>query len=360
MYRHVGWFLGIFLMLSTSAGHAFRFEIPGLGEVKGDDPNIPIVKPIVEEGAKLIERVKEDPTKIVVNPAGYIDTTGIPKTGDFVEYVIKNPEKAIELITNPGDIPYMPVANAIISGRNAVIAGNGKPIPEDIKVFLRRWYPDDLIDSVRYTSNWGPLRSTLQAAQMTFNRKTGAIALINAVVFRDEELASSPALWAHELFHVQQYRAWGVFGFAKQWVDNSAPGGPVEAPAYARQEEAETVMAEMESDQPEPINYVGSSNETSVEQNDNAESSDDESVEQDNYVGSSEEESVAQNEPAPMPVSQPLGFMSGYPTTPCGCWGYVQFGAGRPAPHCSSGYEIARPCPGLCSAGGMPWQSACY
>lgn len=199
-------------------------------------------KPPIDVKVPTINQVAKDPVKIMVNPMSYINSTVIPTQGDVFEFVIKNPEGAIQLITNPGDWPYIPVATAIISGRNAVVGGGAQPIPDNIKKALRRWYSDELLNSVRWTSNWGLLNNTLQAAQMNFNGRTRAITLINAIVFRDDSRLSDIALWAHELYHVQQYQQWGVFGFAKRWVDNSSESGPVEGPAYDRQEEADGLV----------------------------------------------------------------------------------------------------------------------
>lgn len=53
------------------------------------------------------------------------------------------------------------------------------------------------------------------------------------------------------------------------------------------------------------------------------------------------------------------GFASGYPTSGCGCWGYVSLGATRRNTSCASGLDTAVPCPGVCYGGGSPWQSVC-
>ena len=168
-----------------------------------------------------------DPIKILVNPGSYINSAGIPTTGDFMEQVIKQPEAVIEMAQYPGNLFYAPVATGIVSSRNAIVA-RGRPIPEPVIVKLRPWYAEDLMRSVRWTSDYGGFLHSLQAAQMTFNPNTNAIALMNGVVFRNDGLAQDPVLWAHELFHVQQYRDWGVFNFARKWVENSSEGGPIE------------------------------------------------------------------------------------------------------------------------------------
>lgn len=192
---------------------------------------------------KLTERMKTDPVGAVVNPMGVYNPTGIPQTGDIVEFAIKNPDQVVGMLQDPGQLLYSPVVAAMISGRNAVIANGGQPIPGHVKPFLLRWHTQELIDSVRWTSDWGPLVQTLQAAQMEFNARTNAITLINAVIFRDSTAAGDLALWAHEMVHVEQYRQWGVTDFARTWAGNSSEGGPVEAPGYARGDEARRLLA---------------------------------------------------------------------------------------------------------------------
>ena len=134
--------------------------------------------------------------------------------------------------------PDLIVAAGIIASHDAVIAGGGRPIPASLRKTLRRWYPDDLLNAVRWTSLRGLIKQLLQDSQMNFDDNTLAITMIDVVIFRNDDLAYDGALWAHELYHVQQYREWGVFGFAKRWVENSSVSGPIEAPAYAREAEA--------------------------------------------------------------------------------------------------------------------------
>lgn len=274
-----------------------------------------VIRAPVEIPRQIIERAREDPVKILVNPAGFINQSGVPTPGDFVEFVIKSPDKVVELIQNPGQWPYAPVAAAIISARNAVVTGGGRRIPPHVHVEMRRWYPDDLLNSVRWTTNWGPLRNTLQAAQMSFNPNTQAIALINAVVFRDDAVASDPVLWAHELYHIQQYRAWGVFGFAKRWVDNSSDGGPIEAPAYARGEEAKNVLAGVSS-----------------------------------TGGRSSRRVLSQ--------PQQTGFASGTGMQVCGCWGPNPASIAQES-RCSSGRVRLNVCPSMCAPGHPAYAYVC-
>jgi hypothetical protein len=261
--------------------------------------------------------VTEDPVKIIVNPTALINTTGIPATGDVFEFVVKNPEKIIELAGQPANWPYVPVATAIISARNAVVNSGGKRIPHQIKQKMRRWYSDDLLNSVRWTTNWGPLMSTIQSAQMSFNSQTQAIALINAVIFRDDDAVNDLDTWAHELFHVQQYREKGVFGFAREWTNNSSVNGPIEAPAYQRGREA--------------AKFYGSSS-----------------------------ESLPSTAPVPPQPPTPTGLFSGTVLRGCGCWGYVQLEASFPWNACQSGGAVHRACLGMCPTGGAPYATICF
>jgi hypothetical protein len=58
-------------------------------------------------------------------------------------------------------------------------------------------------------------------------------------------------------------------------------------------------------------------------------------------------------------VDQRRTLPSGTPIQGCGCWGFVALGAGQLNPVCSSGYEHAVPCAGMCPAGGAPWARVC-
>ncbi|MCM2567086.1 MULTISPECIES: eCIS core domain-containing protein [Janthinobacterium] len=276
-----------------------------------------ILPPAIDPG-KVTERGKTDPIGTILNPLAPLNPTGIPTTGDIIEFVVKNPDTAIQLIQNPGQIPYTPVATAMVSARNAVVtSGNANSMAPEIKAFLLRWHTPDLLDSVRWTSEWSALQNTLQAAQMQFNSNTRAITVLNAVIFRSDDDARDPALWAHEMLHVQQYKNWGVTGFAKQWVDNSSDGGPVEAPAYARENEARLLLS----------SHAGN-----------------------RALG------VSAFYP-PIPQKLPSGWM----LTSCQCWGSVSPAAQTGAPVCQSGIAIPRACgpAGICGDGGAPWQTSC-
>ncbi len=183
------------------------------------------------------------PGGLIVNPEGQIDATGVPTLEDIFEFIDRHPEEATALIQDSRQWPYLTVAAGIIATRDAVLAGGGQPIPARLRKKLRRWYPEDLLNAVRWTSLRGPVKQLLKDSRMNFDGETLAITMIDVVIFRSDDLANDGALWAHELYHVQQYRTWGVFGFAKRWVDDSSVSSPIEAPAYAREAEARPFFA---------------------------------------------------------------------------------------------------------------------
>lgn len=191
----------------------------------------------------IAENKRKVSDRLIVNPDGHIDSAGTPTLGDIFEFIDKNPEKANTLIQDTGQWPYLTVAAGIIATHDAVMTSGGRPIPAHLRKTLRRWYSDDLLNAVRWTSIRGSIQKFLQDAQMNLDADTLAITVMNAVIFRNDDLANNGALWAHELYHVQQYREWGVFSFAKKWVDDASVSGPVEAPAYAREAEARPFFA---------------------------------------------------------------------------------------------------------------------
>jgi hypothetical protein len=90
------------------------------------------------------------------------------------------------------------------------------PIPKDIREALEPFYPDEMLAKVRYS-----IGDTTPAGLAGFairNGNAAAVTLIDTVVFKDEQYTRNLALWAHELHHVEQYRDWGLEGFAQRYL----------------------------------------------------------------------------------------------------------------------------------------------
>lgn len=106
-----------------------------------------------------------------------------------------------------------------------------QPIPLEIRAQLQAYFPDDVLMAARYST--GALDEMNAAQTIMQNPDNEAVTLIDVVVFRREEDARKDvALWAHELFHVQQYKEWGVQGFATRYTEDF---DAVEKPAYEMQ-----------------------------------------------------------------------------------------------------------------------------
>lgn len=106
------------------------------------------------------------------------------------------------------------------------------PIPDEVREALIPFYPPELLENVRYS-----IGDTSPAGLAGFairNGNAAAVTLIDTVVFKDDAHIRNIALWAHEIHHVEQYKEWGVAGFASRYAFNWQD---VEAEAQARAQE---------------------------------------------------------------------------------------------------------------------------
>jgi hypothetical protein len=108
------------------------------------------------------------------------------------------------------------LSNWIAATRDAAIAEGVAPIPGAIRGALEGYVADEVLDRAR----WRVDSALLSVPQGLFRLGyTPAMTLDYVIVFADEKDAvDDPKLWAHELFHVMQYRNWGVPGFAEHYL----------------------------------------------------------------------------------------------------------------------------------------------
>lgn len=103
-----------------------------------------------------------------------------------------------------------------------------RPIPLHIRAQLEPYYDLRVLDTARYKVGVG--QELDAASTLMQNPDVQAVTLVDVIVFRHPEDAEDDvALWAHELFHVQQYLDWGVEDFARRYTQDF---NAVEAPAY--------------------------------------------------------------------------------------------------------------------------------
>ncbi|WP_223217432.1 eCIS core domain-containing protein [Rhizobium cauense] len=116
----------------------------------------------------------------------------------------------------------------IVESRDAVIGGS-LPIPPCIRLQLTGYASEDSMDRVRYkVDDEGSFNLAQLLVEAGF---ADAVTLVDVIVFRRASAAANAAAWAHELTHVDQFRAWGVRGFAVRYARNWRA---VETPAYVK------------------------------------------------------------------------------------------------------------------------------
>jgi len=96
-------------------------------------------------------------------------------------------------------------------------AGVRRP-PAHVVRALSPYFSSAVLNQVRWRP---PMRSpSMSSLLVSWYFREGAVTLHDVVLFSDERLAQDPAFWAHELTHVEQYRRYGVDGFAQRYVSD--------------------------------------------------------------------------------------------------------------------------------------------
>ena len=119
----------------------------------------------------------------------------------------------------------------LLQSHQAALRAGTEPLPLMIRAQLAPFYDAALLDEVRFRV--GITEEMDAATLMLQNPDVQAVTLVDVVVFRSDQAAEHDvALWAHELWHVQQYRDWGSDGFAQRYTRDFQS---VEGPAYEMQ-----------------------------------------------------------------------------------------------------------------------------
>ena len=112
------------------------------------------------------------------------------------------------------------LTTAIRQGRDHAYP-RGQAIPESIRRTLAPFFPRAVLQKVRYSTEWQD--ATAEGALYNLLLGTGAeaVTLVDVIVFRDEQRAADPVLWAHELTHVEQYDRLGIEAFSTQYLQQA-------------------------------------------------------------------------------------------------------------------------------------------
>ena len=109
---------------------------------------------------------------------------------------------------------------AIRQGRERAYP-HGQPVPERIRGPLAPFFPRAVLQKVRYSTAWQDAAAQDTLYGVLLGSGTNAVTLIDVIIFRDEQQAADPVLWAHELTHVEQYDRLGVEAFATQYLQQA-------------------------------------------------------------------------------------------------------------------------------------------
>jgi len=194
---------------------------------------------------------------------------------------------------------------AIVASHNTAMSGS-MPIPPNIRQQLTGYASEDSMNRVRYKiGDNGFVNLARLLEQGGF---ASAVTLIDVIVFRGPSEAANASIWAHELTHVDQYRA-GAHSFAVQYARNWRS---VEDPAYAKG---------------------------------------------DGFVAWQQQGHTSSPTPVAWPQQAQPGLPPGFGMQVCGCYGNGPLVA--PEPRCASGAVRISVCAGLCPGGGSPYAYVC-
>lgn len=119
----------------------------------------------------------------------------------------------------------------IQTSRETALAG-AHPIPPEVRRRLTGFVDEAILDLAWYkvgdAGSFNVAGLSLHFGDFN-NANVRAVTLYDVIVFRDDSGVADLALWAHELYHVRQYRDWGYLDFGKRYVRNTSL---VEDPAY--------------------------------------------------------------------------------------------------------------------------------
>jgi len=111
------------------------------------------------------------------------------------------------------------LASAIRYSRDEARGAGVRRPPAHVLKKLAPYFPAATLERVRWRST--PHREpTLGYLLVGWYMREGAVTLDDTIVFSDSRLADDVWFWAHELTHVEQYRRYGVDGFARRYVND--------------------------------------------------------------------------------------------------------------------------------------------
>jgi hypothetical protein len=181
-----------------------------------------------------------DITHVDVNiPAGtiHVDVPTPQQIPEQIEAAVRQAPAAIEGAARAIFNPQGEQLATAIRQAEAQAGYGAQPVPESIRHVLRGIVPAEALDGARWNTV-SSSRITMADIILVKADDVAAVTVGSVIVFDDRADAESNwKLWAHELFHVMQYRNMGIEAFAHVYLLSG--GQELERPAYEFADEVE-------------------------------------------------------------------------------------------------------------------------
>jgi hypothetical protein len=109
------------------------------------------------------------------------------------------------------------LATLILHSRDAAIERGVQRVSPQVRDAFTDFVSSELLERVRWRVDGETGLAGLALFQPGAVR---AVTLDYVILFSSADEAANVKLWAHELYHVIQYEAWGIEGFAERFVEN--------------------------------------------------------------------------------------------------------------------------------------------
>lgn len=110
------------------------------------------------------------------------------------------------------------LATTIRLTRDRARSAGVRPAPANVIKALSPYFSPGVLSQVRWRTPMS--QPSMSGLLVHWYFREGAVTLSDVVLFSDASLAQDPGFWAHELTHVEQYRRYGVDGFARRYVND--------------------------------------------------------------------------------------------------------------------------------------------
>ena len=132
---------------------------------------------------------------------------GAKKAG---RWVARQGQKALALVG------MGPLAAWIKASHGATVVAGVRPIPSGMRTILVPYFLPQLLDGVRFRVGKGPWLALPRLGFVFGDAK--AMTLDNVIVFKEQDGAVNPRMWAHECVHVRQFSKWGILKFSYYYI----------------------------------------------------------------------------------------------------------------------------------------------